>query len=1070
MASNGTLTEIEDLTKIFYTDEVETHALSGAYLNMKKGEYLAMSGPSGCGKSTLLSIIGLLVAILTCTLLSPTLRGQEAKPAPRLKEEMRMPWSRSNERFIRRWLVLGDIPLAGTPNGFDKDWLVEHGGETAIHPVEQMAHQLPNGTIIKWRSVKAWGDATDLSDGVGLKRDLVAYAFTTISRKERGKALLCVGSDESIRVWLNGTVVLDKRTQRQLAFDEDQVEVDMKAGDNSLLVKLEQQAGPWVFSARVLERGAIPPRVQEIGPSLMEYSQTNIVVRTDINHDRASQDKVTVQAVGAGGRVFGEKIVTRGDTVRFDAATWPNGAYELRCTTRKLNGLLYATHLPWYKGDAVTAARELVAAGAKADPRTPEGMTTKMLADMVTDRLGKDLYSVTGNPWWAVHSPLMEFEELKLASAGKDARLRPYGFYRLAYLDDIDGSPQFCRVYLPGGYDRSKKWPLVVKLHGYNGPNPEYVRWWSADQRHSFADSEYAGRQGVIFMEPHGRGNTGYLGLGDQDIVRVINLAKRQFNVDEDRVYLMGESMGGGGTWNVASRHPDLFAAIAPIFGGGDYHTFLSEEQLAGLSPLKRFLVDKLTSFPMADGLLHMPILVYQGDVDQANNVEFSRYGVRMLQRWGYDVHYVEMPGYEHEDLDVTGDVIDWFLQHRRVANPTHVRIRSAELQNASDYWASVDQAASQSAFMVVDAEIVAANTIRVDSENVLALTLSPGPGLIDASKPVKVVWNGDAQTVRVLDGHLKLHAPGLEEGALQKSSAVAGPVSDIFNAPFAIVVGTASADPAMNEIIQRKGEALVDFWRQWQRQPPRVFKDSELSDQDAARYSLILIGGADANLVTRRLAAKLPLEIAADQVKIDGRPIAVHDAYVQMIYPNPLNAQRYVLLVAATSAGGMHFLMPSQLQYTLSTAAFDFAIDDGHVPKGDLVFPSDIWVAGGWFDYRWRVRDDLVFSGNAEVRSKNSVLHAPKPGLVIDTKVLDSYVGSYQMAPGTVARIKRNGDRLVVQFGEQSPMDLAPVSDIEFLSADDTAQFVFERDAVSKIASVKVWQNGREFSAKKVE
>ena len=52
--------QIEDLTKIFYTDEIETHALSGVHLNINRGEYVAMSGPSGCGKSTLLSIIGLL--------------------------------------------------------------------------------------------------------------------------------------------------------------------------------------------------------------------------------------------------------------------------------------------------------------------------------------------------------------------------------------------------------------------------------------------------------------------------------------------------------------------------------------------------------------------------------------------------------------------------------------------------------------------------------------------------------------------------------------------------------------------------------------------------------------------------------------------------------------------------------------------------------------------------------------------------------------------------------------------------------------------------------------------------
>lgn len=54
------LIEIEGLTKVFYTDEIETHALSGVHLMIRKGDYVAISGPSGCGKSTLLSILGLL--------------------------------------------------------------------------------------------------------------------------------------------------------------------------------------------------------------------------------------------------------------------------------------------------------------------------------------------------------------------------------------------------------------------------------------------------------------------------------------------------------------------------------------------------------------------------------------------------------------------------------------------------------------------------------------------------------------------------------------------------------------------------------------------------------------------------------------------------------------------------------------------------------------------------------------------------------------------------------------------------------------------------------------------------
>jgi putative ABC transport system ATP-binding protein len=59
-ASPDSLIRLEGLTKVFYTDEVETHALAGIHLEIQRGEYVAISGPSGCGKSTLLSILGLL--------------------------------------------------------------------------------------------------------------------------------------------------------------------------------------------------------------------------------------------------------------------------------------------------------------------------------------------------------------------------------------------------------------------------------------------------------------------------------------------------------------------------------------------------------------------------------------------------------------------------------------------------------------------------------------------------------------------------------------------------------------------------------------------------------------------------------------------------------------------------------------------------------------------------------------------------------------------------------------------------------------------------------------------------
>jgi putative ABC transport system ATP-binding protein len=60
MTANETLLQMEGVTKVFVTDEVETHALSGIHMELRRGEYVSISGPSGCGKSTLLAILGLL--------------------------------------------------------------------------------------------------------------------------------------------------------------------------------------------------------------------------------------------------------------------------------------------------------------------------------------------------------------------------------------------------------------------------------------------------------------------------------------------------------------------------------------------------------------------------------------------------------------------------------------------------------------------------------------------------------------------------------------------------------------------------------------------------------------------------------------------------------------------------------------------------------------------------------------------------------------------------------------------------------------------------------------------------
>ncbi len=749
---------------------------------------------------------------------------------------MRMPWQRGERNFLRLWLVAGPFPC-----GLETDCLNGQGGEAGIQATDGLEQKRADGTSVKWHSQKSWGDVVAFDDLTGPKDGAVAYAFTKVSRPKAGKALLLVGSEDGIRVWLNGKTVLAKDAIRSLTPDEDQVEVDMNAGENALLVKV---AAPKSFSARVMEAGTVVARRSEIGPSIIQLSPDGFTLKTDIGAERTEPEAVKIEVIQPGGKAVFNAMAPRGANVKIDAKNWPDGPYEVRCATHTFTGLLYVTHLAWYKGNSLAKARELAATAAKADASKPEGFTLKMLAEMVEDRLGSKLSDARGNPWMKIHSPLMEYDEMMLERKGQTGRIRPDGFVRLAYRDEVDGSPQYCRAYLPVDYDPAKKWPLVIQMHGYNPANPIYVRWWAADSRYPGVDTEFSNHQGVIYMEPHGRGNTQYLGMGDSDVLHAIAEAKRLFSVDEDRVYLTGDSMGGWGTWNISSRHPELFAAIAPVFGGSDYHSQMSEENLAKLSPLDRFFNEKQSTWAMADGLLNIPIFVHHGDADQSVNVEYSRWAVRLLQRWGYDVRYQEFPGRIHEALESqNGNMsIEWFLQHRRNPNPRHVRIRSAELRNAEAYWAHVLQAASPLAFMAVDAEFVDRNVIRLHTENVLDIALSPSAVLVDPAKPVKVVWNGAAQEMRLQNGELRLTAAEYKPESLHKNERLPGSTTDFTVTPFAVVIGTVSKDPEMVALCRRRADAFINGWRDWQKQEPRVFEDTVIGEADMAKYSLLLV------------------------------------------------------------------------------------------------------------------------------------------------------------------------------------------------------------------------------------
>lgn len=218
--------------------------------------------------------------------------------------------------------------------------------------------------------------------------------------------------------------------------------------------------------------------------------------------------------------------------------------------------------------------------------------------------------------------------EIERAYAASDGALIPY------------------RIYVPLSYDGSAARPMAVLLHGALGNERSY---FSGLYDPTIIKGE-AERRGYIFVAPNGRGD--YVRAGQEDAFEVIKAVTRDYKIDASRIYLTGHSMGGFGTWWIASNKPELFAAIAPVSGAGPSQA----DHLAAL-------VAKLKG---------VPALVIHGARDQIVPPDRARSLVAAAQKAGVVVNYVEVPEADHMTI-VAGTfpaVMDFFEKHSKQVAP----------------------------------------------------------------------------------------------------------------------------------------------------------------------------------------------------------------------------------------------------------------------------------------------------------------------------------------------------------------------------------------------------------------
>jgi predicted esterase len=193
-----------------------------------------------------------------------------------------------------------------------------------------------------------------------------------------------------------------------------------------------------------------------------------------------------------------------------------------------------------------------------------------------------------------------------------------------------DGSKEPYYLYLPASYeDADELLPLMIVLHGY-GAN--YRSWFEATDI-----CEWAEEEGYVVLSPHGRGSWFYLGPGESDLMDAIRDVTENVNVDARRMYLMGHSMGGWGTWRTACAYPGMFAGIVPM---------------SAWAPVE-----------LLGNLRGTPVLTFHGDADDVVLPDYTREAVAKLEELDIPVTYHEIAGAGHESSmisDVLPQVSDW--------------------------------------------------------------------------------------------------------------------------------------------------------------------------------------------------------------------------------------------------------------------------------------------------------------------------------------------------------------------------------------------------------------------------
>ncbi|WP_209330397.1 prolyl oligopeptidase family serine peptidase [Lunatimonas salinarum] len=518
-----------------------------------------------------------------------------------------------------------------------------------------------------------------------------------------------------------------------------------------------------------------------------------------------------------------------------------------------------------------------------------------------------------------------------------------------------DDTEQPYALYLPADFQEDKDYPLVMMLHGA-GSNHRLAL------RRVFGKSNAEGETDVeasryfpqwdnvdyIVAAPFARGTAGYQGIVEQDVYAVLEDVKERFRIDEDRIYLTGLSMGGGGTLWLGLTRPDIWAAIAPVCPAPP----------AGATDL-------------VGNALNLPVHFFHGDADPVVPISGTRAMVEDMQAKGILVFSEEYEGVKHDswvNAYAGGRIFDWFSRYKRDPFPEKVAFRTRSLTHHQAYWVELNQLVPGS-LASIEASILSGQKISVTTDSVLEFTLHlQDHPAVQTEQQLDISIDG--KSLRLLPGsQLSFYRDGntwrvgslVQAGGLIKRPGQSGPVFAGFSDRHVYVYGTAD-NPSSEELVRRRQQAYeAANWSAYRGEFlgrimffPRILADKEVRPSDLASSNLVLFGVKETNSIIRQMEKSVPMHLDPED----------QDHGLLYIYPH--NGQYVVVNSGLPWWGGSRapgFNFVGEVHQKLGTFK-DFRLYKGHV---------DEVLAEGYFDTRWQLADTdselLINSGVITVK-----------------------------------------------------------------------------------------------------